>query len=228
MAIDIAISELPRNCGKRLIAHYIHQSAIDEPHRVCISSPLTSEPRDGFEEITFSHLDKAIDIASNWVEKNAGIGTDFDFIAYIGPHDLRYILLMIAAIKTGHKLFVPSPRNSLEAHTQLLQDYRCEKFLFAKDSPVSRKIVNDIQTKVDLQTIAVPTLDYFFHPGFDIPHYKYDATFEEARFQPLAAMHTSGTTGTPKPIVIPQGVITSLDASQKAISLSGIATASDY
>ncbi|TGO60194.1 hypothetical protein BOTNAR_0149g00190 [Botryotinia narcissicola] len=193
MATDIAISELPRDCGKRLIAHYIHQTAIYEPHRVCISSPLTSEPRDGFEDITFSHLDKAIDVASNWVESNAGIGTDFECIAYIGPHDLR-----------------------------------CEKFLFAKDSPVSRKIVNDIQTKVDLQTIAVPTLDYFLHPGFDVPHYKYTATFEEARFQPLAAMHTSGTTGTPKPIVIPQGVITSLDASQKTISLYGIATASDY
>ncbi|KAF7929570.1 hypothetical protein EAE99_004474 [Botrytis elliptica] len=41
-------------------------------------------------------------------------------------------------------------------------------------------------------------------------------------------MHTSGTTGTPKPIVIPQGVITSLDASQKAISLYGVATTSDY
>ncbi|KAJ8067331.1 hypothetical protein OCU04_004684 [Sclerotinia nivalis] len=41
-------------------------------------------------------------------------------------------------------------------------------------------------------------------------------------------MHTSGTTGTPKPIVIPQGVITGLDASQKAPSLYGIRTGSDY
>ncbi|CCD55192.1 similar to NRPS-like enzyme [Botrytis cinerea T4] len=228
MAIDMAIPELPRDCGKRLIAHYIHQTAIDEPHRVCISRPLTSEPHDGFEDITFSQLDKAIDVASNWVEKHAGIGEDFDCIAYIGPHDLRYILLMIAAIKTGHKLFVPSPRNSLEAHTKLLQDYRCKNFLFAKDSSISQKIVNDIQTKVDLQTIAVPTLNYFFHPGFDVPHYKYTATYEEARFQPLVAMHTSGTTGTPKTIVMPQGVITGLDASQKATLLYGTATTSDY
>ncbi|TGO51934.1 hypothetical protein BCON_0151g00080 [Botryotinia convoluta] len=41
-------------------------------------------------------------------------------------------------------------------------------------------------------------------------------------------MHTSGTTGTPKPTVIPQGVITGLDVSQKATSLYGIATTSDY
>ncbi|KAK6607911.1 thioester reductase domain-containing protein [Botrytis cinerea] len=135
---------------------------------------------------------------------------------------------MIAAIKTGHKLFVPSPRNSLEAHTKLLQDYRCKNFLFAKDSSISQKIVNDIQTKVDLQTIAFPTLNYFFHPGFDVPHYKYTATYEEARFQPLVAMHTSGTTGTPKTIVMPQGVITGLDASQMATFLYGTATTSDY
>ena len=123
---------------------------------------------------------------------------------------------------------MPSPRNSLEAHTKLLQDYRCKNFLFAKDSSISQKIVNDIQTKVDLQTIAVPTLNYFFHPGFDVPHYKYTATYEEARFQPLVAMHTSGTTGTPKTIVMPQGVITGLDASQMATFLYGTATTSDY
>ncbi|TEY81970.1 hypothetical protein BOTCAL_0030g00310 [Botryotinia calthae] len=41
-------------------------------------------------------------------------------------------------------------------------------------------------------------------------------------------MHTSRTTGTPKTIVIPQGVITGLDASQKATSLYGTATTSDY
>ncbi|KAJ8067330.1 hypothetical protein OCU04_004683 [Sclerotinia nivalis] len=145
MAINPETSEVPPDCGKRLAAHYIHQVAIDDPHRVCISIPLTSEPRDGFEDITFCQLDKAIDVASVWVEKQIGIGKDYESIAYIGPHDLRYIVLMIAAIKTGHKLFVPSPRNSLEAHVKLLKDYQCENFLFAGDTPSSRKIVNGIQ-----------------------------------------------------------------------------------
>ncbi|APA11657.1 hypothetical protein sscle_08g064270 [Sclerotinia sclerotiorum 1980 UF-70] len=228
MAINPETSEVPSDCGKRLAAHYIHQVAIDDPHRICISIPLTFEPRDGFEDITFCQLDKAIDVASIWVEEKIGIGKDYESIAYIGPHDLRYILLMIAAIKTGHKLFVPSPRNSLEAHVKLLKDYRCENFLFAGDSPSSCKIVNGIQNQIDLRTIAVPTLNHFLHPSFDAPHYEYSATYDEARFQPFVAMHTSGTTGIPKPIVIPQGVITGLDASQKASSLFGICTGSDY
>ncbi|KAI9641883.1 hypothetical protein NHQ30_009750 [Ciborinia camelliae] len=211
MAIDIATSEVPPDCGKRLIAHYIHQVAIDEPHRVCISIPMSSNPRDGFEDITFCQFDKAIDVASVWVEEQLGIGKDFK-----------------SAIKTGHKLFVPSPRNSLEAHVKLLKDYRCESFLFAEDSPSSRKILNGIQNEVELETLAVPTLDYFFHPSFDIPHYQYTATFDEAKFQPFVAMHTSGTTGIPKPVIVPQGVITSLDASQRVPSIYGSHTTSEY
>lgn len=106
MAIGFGTSEIPLNCGKRLIAHYIHQLAIDEPDRVCMSIPLTSEPRDGFKDLTFFDLDKAIDVASFWIEEHFGTGKDFEcnLIAYIGPHDLRYIILTIAAIKTGHKV----------------------------------------------------------------------------------------------------------------------------
>jgi hypothetical protein len=72
-----------------------------------MSIPLTSKPRDGFEDITFHQLDKAIDVASVWVEDQFGIGKDFECMAYIGPQDIRYILLMIAAIKTGHKVCYP-------------------------------------------------------------------------------------------------------------------------
>ncbi|KAB8295043.1 hypothetical protein EYC80_006986 [Monilinia laxa] len=42
-------------------------------------------------------------VASFWIEEKLGTGENFQCIAYIGPHDLRYILLTIAAIKTGHK-----------------------------------------------------------------------------------------------------------------------------
>ncbi|QSZ36628.1 hypothetical protein DSL72_006509 [Monilinia vaccinii-corymbosi] len=224
MAKGIATSEIPSDCGKRLMPHYIHQTAIDEPHRVCISTPLTSEPRDGFEDITFSQLDKAIDVASVWVEEQLGIGKNFPCIAYIGPHDLRYILLTMAAIKTGHKLFAPSTRNSLEAHVKLLNDYHCEKFLFAEDSPISHKIVHDIRSQAEFETMAVPTLDYFLHPSFEVPHYKYAATFDEAKFWPFIALQTSGTTGMPKPIVVPHGLITSFDAFQKVPSMYGLDT----
>ena len=35
----------------------------------------------------------------------------------------------------------------------------------------------------------------------DHPHYHFDKTFEQARSEPLVVLHTSGTTGLPKPII---------------------------
>jgi acyl-coenzyme A synthetase/AMP-(fatty) acid ligase len=111
---------------------------------------------------------------------------------------------------------------------KLLEDYQCENFLFAEDSPSSRKVVDGIQHQAKLDIVAVPTLDYFLHPSSDVPHYPNTATFDGAKFQPFVAMHTSGTTGIPKPIIVPQGVMTSLDASQKVPSMYGLHTASEY
>lgn len=128
----------------------------------------------------------------------------------------------------GFDSFVPSPRNSLEAHAKLLNEYQCGKFLFAEDWTSSRKVVNNIQAQIELDTMAVPALDYFLRSSSDTPHYQYTATFDEAKFQPFVAMHTSGTTGLPKPIVVSQGVITSLDASQRVPSMYGLHTTSEY
>lgn len=104
MAIGFGTSEIPLNCGKRLIAHYIHQLAIDEPDRVCMSMPLTSEPRDGFKDLTFFDLDKAIDVASFWIEEHFGTGKDFECIAYIGPHDLGHGLNKTVSQISSHNL----------------------------------------------------------------------------------------------------------------------------
>ncbi|KAM3075334.1 hypothetical protein ACMFMG_007227 [Clarireedia jacksonii] len=224
----MAIPEFPPDCGKRPAACYIHQVAADDPERVCISIPLTLEPRDGFKDITFKQLDKAIDVASTWIETQFGIGQNFECLPYIGPQDLRYVLLMIASVNTGHKLFVPSPRNSLEAHVKLLHDYQCDSFLVAEESQVAQKIVNGIQSQIKLQVVRVPRLEYFLDPANHARHYEYNKSFDEAKLDPFAAMHTSGTTGLPKPIVVRQGVIASLDACQRIASLCGSRPFVDY
>jgi thioester reductase-like protein len=123
---------------------------------------------------------------------------------------------------------VPSPRNSLEAHVKLLHDYQCESFLVAEESQVAQKIANGIQSRIKLQVVRVPRLEYFLDPENHVRHYEYSKSFDEAKFDPFAAMHTSGTTGLPKPIVMRQGVIATLDASQRMASLYGSRTYADY
>lgn len=61
-----------------------------------------------------------------------------------------------------------------------------------------------------LATIASPVHQWF--PEEKWPHYSYDKPFDKARWDPMAVLHTSGSTGLPKPIVVRQGMICIADA----------------
>ena len=59
-----------------------------------------------------------------------------------------------------------------------------------------------------LRVLDVPKVDDLLHKTH--PVYHYTKSFEEARGDPFVALHTSGTTGLPKPIVWPQDYPSSL------------------
>ncbi|RYP62963.1 hypothetical protein DL769_007102 [Monosporascus sp. CRB-8-3] len=46
----------------------------------------------------------------------------------------------------------------------------------------------------------------------NVPHYPYEKSFEEAATEPFCVLHTSGTTGLPKPIFWNHGLLSTLDA----------------
>jgi acyl-coenzyme A synthetase/AMP-(fatty) acid ligase len=46
----------------------------------------------------------------------------------------------------------------------------------------------------------------------EVPHFPYNKTFEEAEWDRLVVLHTSGSTGIPKPIVCRQGMLAIGDA----------------
>jgi len=55
----------------------------------------------------------------------------------------------------------------------------------------------------DFKTITMPAIEHLLHtPAEPVP---YNKTFEEAEWEPLVVMHTSGSTGDPKPVVVRHG-----------------------
>ncbi|KIN09068.1 hypothetical protein OIDMADRAFT_23789 [Oidiodendron maius Zn] len=117
----------------RLLLHYIHQTAAQDPGRVCVSLPILNNPEDGFRDITLLQFEQAIDYAARWMERHVGRGRSYQTLAYIGPQDSWYLILILAALKTGWKLFAPSPRNSFEAYVKLLHSYECKVFFYSKE-----------------------------------------------------------------------------------------------
>jgi acyl-CoA synthetase (AMP-forming)/AMP-acid ligase II len=62
----------------------------------------------------------------------------------------------------------------------------------------------------EMQAVEVGSLESWF-PEADVEPVPYTKTFEEAEWEPLCVLHTSGSTGIPKPVVARQGMIAICD-----------------
>lgn len=62
-----------------------------------------------------------------------------------------------------------------------------------------------------MKTILFPGLDHFLKDD-TVEHYPYLKTFAQARLEPLVALHTSGSTGIPKPVIMVHGTLSCIDA----------------
>jgi acyl-coenzyme A synthetase/AMP-(fatty) acid ligase len=64
-----------------------------------------------------------------------------------------------------------------------------------------------------MRSLQIPELKELLATS-EVPPYKFNKSFEEAKDEPFAVLHTSGSTGLPKPIVLHHSWFTSLDAQQ--------------
>lgn len=96
------IASLQPDYGHRLIPNLIDQRVQAEPNRPFWSVPRSSNLVDGFRDVSYSQVARAINRAAWWIDENVGKSTTFETLAYMGPPDLRYAVLTVAAQKTGH------------------------------------------------------------------------------------------------------------------------------
>lgn len=75
--------------------------------------PFASLPRDneniarGYRDFSYGDIARAINRAAWWIVRALGKCSakgGFETLHYVGPQDLRYVILMLAAVKTGYKV----------------------------------------------------------------------------------------------------------------------------
>jgi acyl-CoA synthetase (AMP-forming)/AMP-acid ligase II/aryl carrier-like protein len=69
--------------------------------------------------------------------------------------------------------------------------------------------------------IPIPPLEYFFEDLDKVEHIPFTLTWEEAKDKPFCVLHTSGSTGIPKPVFVTYGTFACNDAHQLIPSLGG-------
>lgn len=80
--------------GQRLLPSVVDEIARSDPHRVLYSISKTSQPRDGFQDISAAHFSQAVDRCAWHLHRELGPGVNFPTVLYIGPQDIVYALLV--------------------------------------------------------------------------------------------------------------------------------------
>ncbi len=81
------------------------ETARREPNRVWAMIPRTSNPRDGWKDITYYQVANSVNHVARKVAESSGYAPkEFPTIAYLGPNDVRYLIFMLAASKAGYKV----------------------------------------------------------------------------------------------------------------------------
>ncbi|KAJ3529470.1 hypothetical protein NM208_g9741 [Fusarium decemcellulare] len=211
----------PGNVGRRLLPSLVDEIAASNPERIFYSVAKTQNPADGFEDINARAFANAVNRCAWHIEKHLGRGQNFPTLAYAGPQDVVYAILTLACIKTGYKLFLLSPRRTVEAGLFLLDKLDCNTFLLPPVFPLP--IIGQLIQTNRMNILEIPDLQHWLQDGPE-EIYPYNKTFEEAKSEPFAVLHTSGSTGMPKPLAQTHGTLAPLDAFTELPSLGLPAT----
>ncbi|KAG9238968.1 hypothetical protein BJ875DRAFT_275589 [Amylocarpus encephaloides] len=175
----------------------IDHVAKDSPDRTFAIVPRTRDLEDGYQDFTYGELSKAVDRMSWWLDCQLGKATTLETVAYLGVGDLRYTFLYYAALKTRRMLLLPSNQNSRDAHLSILDAVECEVLIASADQiPVWESLRPEIDSK---KVITIPELEYFLLEAA-VESYPFNLTWADIKDDPIIVMHTSGSTGLPKPI----------------------------
>ena len=79
-----------------------------------------------------------------------------------------------------------------------------------------------------MQTISTPELDFFFDGSKHIEAFPFSLDWEHAKDKAFCVLHTSGSTGIPKPVFVTYGTFACNDAHQLIPLLGGKPTLIDY
>lgn len=191
----------------RTLIEVVDQLAAERPDGLWVKAAASENGVLSWNDITWSQLASAVDYVAHWMEARLGPPAENETMAYMGVGDIRYPIMMLAAMKTGYKILLTSPRNSQDAQNALFRSTQCNKFLDTREFGAQVRALATHHSALD--PVEIPCLDDMLQPKPAArPYYN----LHRAREGDIALiLHSSGSTGLPKPIFIRTGALAVVD-----------------
>ena len=85
----------------------IRERARTDPSKAYAIIPKTDSLEDGYRELTYGMLARAMNKASWWLDREIGVNSfECDTFGYIGANDHRYTFLYLAAYNTKRQVWL--------------------------------------------------------------------------------------------------------------------------
>lgn len=109
-----------------------------------------------------------------------------------------------------------SPRNTVEGDIAVIEAAECRLWLV----PTRGSTIHRALGLVEMSVFDLPDLPFFLD-GSECPRYEYKKTWEQGHKDPCWVLHTSGSTGNPKPVIRYQDSVASIEANNLLPNVDG-------
>ncbi|KAK4496128.1 hypothetical protein PRZ48_012107 [Zasmidium cellare] len=194
--------------GKTPLPTLIDTLARNDPGRPFAEIATGSPGNYQYQTVSIRQFAKAIDRAAFWMEDTFGKKAN-SYIAYAGPQDLRYLFFLFGAVKSGNTICRIIDLRVPKANGSLVEAYGCKSIILPSQGPFTSMFTQTIEER-GLEVVTAPDSAFFLN-GTPAASYPWNIAPDRAKFMPYVGMQTSGTTGTPKPVLNTHGKVMAQD-----------------
>ncbi|KAL9607296.1 MAG: hypothetical protein Q9167_007777 [Letrouitia subvulpina] len=178
-----------------------------------IQTPLLAFPKSSrgiadFEYFTAKDLNRFTDTAAWWY-RGAGIpmAADSRTVGLVGPTNLDWVISTFGLSRMGCTIVILSPRLSHQAIVKLMKETRCECLIYYKSAPLLL-VVDQVKASMSIMTIAMISREEY--DGINDRSQAFSRSYKilEEKSRIACILHSSGSTGMPKPIYLPHSDFT--------------------